>query len=501
MSTALPLAGVGLLLLATVLIGVYGLRISRTTSDFFVASRTVRPVWNASAISGEYLSAGTFLGLSGLALLAGAEAFWFPVGYAAGYLLVLLFVAGPLRRSGAYTIPDLVQARLDSLTARRVTSVLVLVIGWLYVVPQLHGAALVIAAVAPVPPWVGSVGVAAVVATVVAAGGMRSITFVQAFQYWVKLTALTVPVVVLLVVLGGDGGPLADAAHDPAAVFPPASGPAGTDAYATTSLLVALLLGTIGLPHVLVRFYTSPDGGSARRTTVVVIVMISVFYVVSSTLGLLARVLAPDLAEPGRADTVVLLLPTRLVPGLGGELLAALVVAGAFAAFLGTSSGLVVALAGVVSQDLFGGTVRSFRWSAVACTVVPLAVALLTIPQGLVTSVGTVFVFAASALSPVILLAVWWRGLTARGAVAGMVVGAVLCATALLASSLLATGSGVTPDDDGGLAAALLAQPAAWTVPLATATVVVVSLLDRRGPPPRTDRFLRRLHVPEVRRR
>ncbi|MFI2702952.1 cation acetate symporter [Cellulosimicrobium composti] len=507
MSTALPLVGVALLLLATGLIGFYGLRVSRTTSDFFVASRTVRPVWNAAAISGEYLSAGTFLGLSGLVLLSGAEAFWFPVGYAAGYLLVLLFVAGPLRRSGAYTIPDFVHARLDSVVARRVTSVLVLVIGWLYVVPQLHGAALVITAVAPVPPWVGSVGIAVVVSAVVAAGGMRSITFVQAFQFWVKLTALTLPLVLVLMALGGafePGG--AAVTFDPATVFPHDAGPGGLDAYTTASLLLALLLGTTGLPHVLVRFYTSPDGGSARRTTVVVLVMISVFYMVSSTLGLVARVVAPDLARPGVADTVVLELPTRLVPGLGGEMLAALVVAGAFAAFLGTSSGLVVALAGVVSQDLFGGTVRSFRWSAVACTLIPLAFALVTIPQGLVTSVGTVFVFAASALSPVILLGVWWRGLTARGAVAGMVVGSVLCATALLASSaLVASGYGAGPAGEtaGGLPGvvrALLAQPAAWTIPLATATVVVVSLRDRHGPPLRTDRFLRRLHVPERRR-
>ena len=144
MSAVLTGAAVGVVLLVTAVIGVYGLRISRTTSDFFVASRTVRPLWNASAISGEYLSAGTFLGLSGLVLLSGSEAFWFPIGYAAGYLLVLMFVAVPLRRSGAYTIPDFIHARLDSLAARRITSVLVLVIGWLYVVPQLHGAALAI---------------------------------------------------------------------------------------------------------------------------------------------------------------------------------------------------------------------------------------------------------------------------------------------------------------------------------------------------------------------
>lgn len=483
MNALLDLVAVALVALATVLIGVYGLRASRTTSDFFVASRTVRPVWNASAISGEYLSAGTFLGLSGLVLLGGARGFWFPIGYAAGYLLVLVFVAAPLRRSGAYTIPDFIEARLQSGAARRVTSVLVLLIGWLYIVPQLHGAGITLVVVAGLPPWIGAVLVAVLVGGAVAAGGMRAITFVQAFQYWLKLTALLVPVV--LISFAAAGGP-----HeiDPATVFPPAAGPGGIDAYETASLLLALLLGTMGLPHVLARFYTSPDGVSARRTTVLVVAMVSVFYAVSSAMGLLARVLAPDLAQPGAADTVALVLPSRVFPGLAGELLTALVVAGAFAAFLATSAGLVVSLAGVISQDVFSGSVRSFRLSAVLCTVVPLAVALLTAPAGLVSSVGVVFVFAASSLSPMLLLGVWWRGLTARGAVAGMVTGAVACGLALLVYAAV---------DGVGLAAPYLAQPAAWTIPLATAVTVVVSLLDRHGPPTRTDRYLARLHSPE----
>jgi Na+(H+)/acetate symporter ActP len=474
---------IALIVAATVVLGFAGLRISRTTSDFFVASRSVRPVWNASAISGEYLSAGTFLGLAGLVLLSGAEGFWFPIGYAAGYLLVLLFVASPLRRSGAYTIPDFVQARLDSVTARRVTSVVVLVIGWLYIVPQLHGAALALGVVADVPPWVGAVLVAVLVAGIVAAGGMRAVTAVQAMQYWLKLTALTLPVVFLLIALS-DGEP----SFDPALVFPSEAGPAGVDAYATASLLLALLLGTIGLPHVLVRFYTSPDGVSARRTTVIVIAMIGAFYAVSGTMGLIGRVVAPDLAVPGLADTVVLALPSRVFPGLVGELLTALLVAGAFAAFLATSSGLVVSLAGVVSQDVFSGSVRSFRLSAVLCTIVPLGFALLTVPSGLVSSVGTVFVFAASALTPVLLLGVWWPGLTARGAVAGMVCGAASTGGALLLSA-------VVPGPP--VISALLAQPAAWAIPLATGLMIVVSLADRRLVPARTERYLARLHLPE----
>ncbi|HWV50466.1 MAG TPA: cation acetate symporter [Microbacterium sp.] len=483
MNAVLDLVGVALIVIATLLIGVYGLRVSRTTSDFFVASRTVRPVWNASAISGEYLSAGTFLGLSGLVLLEGSRGFWFPIGYAAGYLLVLVFAAAPLRRSGAYTIPDFVEARLESRQARRVTSLAVLLIGWLYIVPQLHGAGITLVVVAGLPQWVGEVAIAVLVAASVAAGGMRAITYVQAFQYWLKLAALLIPVFVIAFAL--TGGPYD---IDPGMVFPAEQGPAGLDAYETVSLMVALLLGTMGLPHVLVRFYTSPTGVSARHTTVLVIVMVSAFYAVSSAMGLLARIAAPDLALPGVADTVALVLPSRVLPGLVGELLTALIVAGAFAAFLATSAGLVVSLAGVVSQDLFSGSVRSFRLSAVLCSAVPLAVALVTIPAGLGSSVGVVFVFAASCLSPIVLLGVWWRGLTARGAIAGMVTGGVSCALAFLVHGAV---NGV------GAAAPFLAQPAAWTIPLATGAAVAVSLLDVRGAPPRADRYLDRLHTPE----
>ncbi|WP_298040976.1 cation acetate symporter [uncultured Microbacterium sp.] len=483
MNVVLDIIGIALVIVATLLIGVYGLRISRTTGDFFVASRTVRPVWNASAISGEYLSAGTFLGLSGLVLLEGARGFWFPIGYAAGYLLVLVFVAAPLRRSGAYTIPDFIEARLESVRARRVTSLAVLIIGWLYIVPQLHGAGITLMVVAGLPQWVGEVAVAVLVAASVAAGGMRAITYVQAFQYWLKLFALLVPLFCIVFALTGGSHDV-----DAAVIFPAEAGPAGLDLYQTASLMLALVLGTMGLPHVLVRFYTSPTGVSARQTTVLVIVMVSAFYAVSSGMGLVSRIVAPDLANPDAADTVALVLPSRVFPGLFGELLTALIAAGAFAAFLATSAGLIVSLAGVISQDVFSGSVRSFRLSAVLCTLVPLVIALITAPAGLGSSVGMVFVFAASMLSPVVLLGVWWRGLTARGAVAGMITGGAATALALLVYTAV---GGV------GLAAPFLAQPAAWTIPLATAITVAVSKLDAHGAPLRAERYLGRLHTPE----
>ncbi len=481
MNPAVGLAAFAAVSVATAAIGFYGLRVSRTTGDFYVASRTVRPWWNASAIGGEYLSAASFLGVAGLILLSGTDALWFPVGYTAGYLMLLLFVAAPLRRSGAYTIPDFTEARLDSRAVRRVTSLVVVLVGWLYIVPQLHGAALAIRITTGLPGWVGPAAVVAVVCITVTAGGMRSITFVQAFQYWLKLTALAVPVLFIVFALAGTGAEPAAGA----AVNPTAAAPAGP--YQTISLLVALLFGTLGLPHVLVRFYTNPDGHTARRTTLIVLGLLSVFYLFPTALGLIGRMFTPDLARSGQADALVLLLPGRLIDGLAGDLLSALVVAGAFAAFLSTTSGLVVSLAGVISQDVLGGGVRGFQLAAVLSAVVPLGIALLTQSQALAGSVGLVFAFTASTICPVLLLGIWWRGLTDVGAIAGMVTGGMLCGGALIAGQVLG----------GAAAPQWLAVPAAWTVPAAFAVMVLVSRATANRVPRTLTRLMTRLHTPE----
>jgi Na+(H+)/acetate symporter ActP len=466
---------------ATAVIGFYGLRISRTTGDFYVASRTVRPWWNASAIGGEYLSAASFLGVAGLILLSGTDALWFPVGYTAGYLMLLLFVAAPLRRSGAYTIPDFTEARLDSQAVRKVTSLVVVLVGWLYIVPQLHGAALTIRITTGLPSWVGSVAVVIVVCLTVVAGGMRSITFVQAFQYWLKLTALAVPILFIMFMLAGNGTPALTGPADNPTAAPSAS------LYQNVSLLVALLFGTLGLPHVLVRFYTNPDGQSARRTTLIVLGLLSVFYLFPTAYGLVGRMFAPDLARSGQADALVLLLPGKLVGGPAGELLSALVVAGAFAAFLSTTSGLVVSLAGVISQDVLGAGVGGFRLAAVISAVVPLGFAFMTDSFALAGSVGLVFAFTASTVCPVLLLGIWWRGLTDAGAIAGMVTGGLLCGGAMIVGAL--AGAANTPP--------WLAQPAAWTVPTAFAVMVLVSRATAGRVPATMARVMTRLHTPE----
>ena len=500
MSAASGWAAVVVVSLVTLAIGAFGLRISRTTSDFFVASRSVRPLWNASAIGGEYLSAASFLGVAGLVLAFGADMLWFPVGFATGYLVLLVLVAAPLRRSGAYTIPDFAEARLESRTVRAVASALVVVVGWLYLLPQLQGAGLTLGTVAGAPSWLGAVLVAAVVVLNVVAGGMRSITFVQAFQYWLKLTALLVPLVVLLFVWRSDGSPSPAAAGGAdGGWLLPLEGGGAQDLYRTYSLMIATFLGTMGLPHVLVRFYTNPDGRAARRTTVIVLALLAGFYLLPPVYGALGRVYASELIEAGRSDAVVLELPGLMLSGTAGDLLSALLTAGAFAAFLSTASGLTISVAGALSQDVLSrvrlgahgrlGGVAAFRLSALLALVVPLAIALSTERLAVASSVGLAFAVAASTFCPLLVLGIWWRRLTDVGAVAGLLAGGLASGGAVVLV--------IVDPDRAGWVGALLAQPAAWAVPTGFAVMIAVSLLTPDRVAPGVTRTMVRLHAPE----
>jgi cation/acetate symporter len=534
-------------IVATTAIGFYGLKLARTTSDFLVASRTVSPAWNAAAIGGEYLSAASFLGVAGLILKYGVDVLWYPVGFAAGYLALLLFVAAPLRRSGAFTLPDFCEMRLRSRPLRRLSSLFVVFIGWLYLLPQLQGAGLTLRTVAGAPYLVGALLVGAVVTANVALGGMRAITFVQAFQYWLKLTALAVPAIFLALhwqaehrpevsppqgatfrtatvvtvehastVTRADGSTavvrpgdeLTFAAGEP---VPEVSGVAsqhGLDwllpgqpdsgrhgLFSTYSLILATFLGTMGLPHVLVRFYTNPDGPAARRTTLVVLALVGAFYLLPTLYGVLGRIYTPQLLVTGRTDAVVVLLPeAALGGGLTGQLLAALVSAGAFAAFLSTSSGLLTSVAGVISTDIMGRrSVRDFRRAAVVAGVVPAVLALNVSGLDVSQVVGLAFAVAASSFCPLLVLGMWWRGLTAPGAAAGILVGGGAAALAVLVT---VAGPPLT-----GWPAALVAQPAAWTVPLAFTVMVAVSVATRRRVPADVGATMLRLHAPEALRR
>jgi cation/acetate symporter len=544
------LLAVGAVTLGTLGLGAWGVRFVRTTSDLLVASRSVTPWWNACAISGEYLSAASFLGIAGLEMQVGVSALWQALGFTAGYLALLLFVAAPLRRFGSYTIPDFAEARLRSPSLRMLAAGIVLLIGGFYLVPQLKGAGLALNVVSGAPYWVGIVIVGAIVTVNVAIGGMRGITYVQAFQFWVKVFAISVPACVLLIHFGGlpgraalfgeqlphagkrglvvklparqrvqfpeagsfmlsDGRTVRVAADahvtlpkgqiklPPGGIVPyadgippqtgkqwsrPVGGQGDSSPLFVYSLLVATFLGTMGLPHILVRFYTNPDGHAARHTTVRVLTLLGLFYAFPAVYGALGRTLVPQLYVTGQTDDVVLRLPAVAWPGTVGTALGALTAAGAFAAFLSTSSGLLVSMAGTISHDVWPRLRRDrptnvslrrtrFRVAAVGAVLLPVGLALVAEGIDISILVGWAFAIAASTFCPMFLLGIWWTGLTARGAAAGMICGMTVATAAIFTG--LALGEPST-----GAGAALLAQPAVVSVPIAFLVMIAVSLTD-----------------------
>ena len=561
----LAIIAVAAVTLGTVVIGAWGVRFARTTSDLYVASRAISPWWNAAAVSGEYLSAASFLGIAGLEMQIGVPALWQAVGFAAGYLALLLFVAAPLRRFGSYTLPDFAEGRLASASLRRLAVAAVLAIDGFYLVPQLKGAGIAFEEVMGAPYWAGTVVVGIVVSLYVALGGMRGVSYVQAFQFWVKTVTIALPAIVLLIYLGGipNAGTVfgAEQPHAPRAgivvqlhqpelvrfqaatrfeagghleyahageetklpsgliALPPGADvplPTGTPAQTGSewarpvtsrgegsplyiySLLLATFLGTMGLPHILVRFYTNPDGPAARQTTVRVLALLSVFYLFPAVYGALGRALAPGLYLTGQTDTVVLTLPAIAWPGTGGNILAAMTAAGAFAAFMSTSSGLLISIAGTISHDVWGRgrplaslTVRRRRFRIVAALGMagPAVLALAAQNIDISIMVGWAFALAASTFCPLFLLGIWWSRLTAQGAAAGIIVGGVLAIGAILAGALIDARSA------GGAVKALLTQPAIISVPVAFAAMITVSLVTARPKDVRSQMLA--LHAPE----
>jgi cation/acetate symporter len=556
----------------TIWMGFRSAKQSKTASDFFVAGRSVGVGMNASAISGEYLSAASFMGVAGMVMSSGYDALWYPVCYACGYLFLLLFIAGPLRRFGAYTIPDFAEGRFDSPLFRKIAVVFVLFIGFFYTMPQMKGAGTTLAYIFPgLPYWAGVVLVGAVITLNVALGGMKGITLVQAFQYWMKMFAISVPIFVLMAVYGHYGKQLAGTGDEafqqlesirasletnrlgsthelylsnhvyvrrgvlpekaPAdstwlSPFGPlttkaatAAGIKGDDAkpYSllyTYSLIIALVCGTAGLPHILVRFYTNPDGVAAKRTTMWVMILIGVFYVFPPVFGVIGRNLMPELYEGIGAkgtDKVVLELPTILGAKYGvlGSILSGITCAGAFAAFMSTFSGLLVSMTGALAHDIYGRILRPqatadqrmrmFKIGAVIIGGVAILLGMQVEALQINFMVGQAFAIAAASYFPLLFMAVWWRKLTMKGAAAGMLTGGI-CALAAVSITNFSDLKWLPLNDFWAghpLLRILCEQPAIWTVPLAIGLMIVVSKLTAKDIPSDIRMKMLVLHAPE----
>ena len=542
----IPIISVGLVVVMTMALGSTGLRYARTTSNFFVASRSVHPVWNAFAVCGEAMSAASYLGIPALIFVFGFEILWPLVGWTIGFLLLSLFIAAPIRRFGSYTIPEFIEGRLDSPQLRRVVAVMVIVVSWFFFLAQLKGAGVVTQVLLGTPYWVGVVAVAVLVAANLSAGGMRGITFVQGFQFFFIFLGILIPFAVMSVLwfrgdlpeiitdetpifteatlvdypidvtiiveeettvvvagvvndLGSQQITLAPGSHTVdagTAIEWPAGAPAphrdsiepltgeqwaqplgdsavggGHPLYFSFAIVIANMFGIFGLPHIVVRFYTNPTGREARRTNLIVLALLTPYYAMIPLFGAVSRVLSPGLLGSGNTDAATVSIGERLIEGTGGELITAVVSAGATAAFLSTSSGLLIAMGGAVSHDLMSAGVRQFRSSVWVLAAVSILVALAVEDIDINVLIGWSTSIAASSIAPLLVLGIWWRKLTRRGALAGVLVGGGASTAAVLTTLF-----GIV---DSGWPLAVLGTPAVWSVPLAFAVGIGVSLRDR----------------------
>lgn len=579
-----------ILMLATVVISWYARRYTGTTLEFYLAGRAINVFTNASAICGDYFSAASFLGVAGAIYASGMDGLWFGIGFAAGFVPVLLFFASPLRRFGEYTLPDFLAARFQSHAARLSGVALVQIIALFYMAPQMMGAGTI---------WELMVGrgafgldayttgvlvTTAVMIVYTAVGGMRGTTWNQAVQFWVLFSALA-----LVVIMGLVGGfsyarAMKEVSRDPLVspeqwrvadllLINPATGQAPADraravmsqsyweqrvapqlsnpearvmvlmpqtsrldpgqpqyfnrpghqygALDQVSVVLTLVLGTAGLPHVMMRFYTNPSGRVARWTTAYVLIFTTVFYGLASMAGVMARSMIPRMAAatPGGAPFPlvdgILRSPDMVLPFLaqswGGAIGLGYVVAGAFAAMFSTIGGLLMASAASLGHDLYEQYIHpgAAEWARVAVgkgavIFMSLVAGLLGLgvrhlglaqayPAVIALMVTWAFSVAASGFVPVLFCSIWWRGTTLRGMLAGIIVGgggAVL----YIFLNLLRVRGDLSPFHPLVQLMTQLTFPTIFTVPLALLTIYTVSYLDRNHLPGNIDAIWMRIH-------
>jgi cation/acetate symporter len=508
-----------------------------STLDFYLAGQRVGVVTNASAICGDYFSAASFLGVAAAVYVSGLDGVWYAVGFAAGFVPVLLFVAAPLRRFGEFSIPDFLGRRLASERVRLVAVTMVQLIILSYLVPQAVGSGitwqlLVGQGIAGLSPYATGVLIStAAITGLVAFGGMRGTTWTQAVQFLLLLAALFWLGATVLGAGFNYGDAVADISAEPLVnpAFADGEWRLATEENRLDSeavarfgepgarygqlgqfaLIITLVMGTAGLPHVMNRYFTSPTGTAARMTTVWVLGLAGLFYALAVMLGTAARAVIPGaVAEhPWLAELTVdgvLRVPEHALPVLGriygGNAGLGVVAAGALVAVMSTIAGLLLASAASWGHDVYErhinprATQRQAVWAGRATVIVVafatagLALAMhpesLTalLPSIVATMVTWAFALAGSALTPVFMLAIWWRGTTAAGATAGMVTGAAVAVT-MFAAGAVVGGDGVGE---------MLLTPTLVAAPLAAMVTVLVSRWTE--PPAALERLWLALH-------
>ncbi|RHW41514.1 cation acetate symporter [Neobacillus notoginsengisoli] len=423
------------IVLLTLVITYFASKRTKTTSDFYTADSSLTGFQNGLAIAGDYMSAASFLGIAGMVALSGFDGFFYSIGFLVAYLVVLYLVAEPLRNLGKYTMADMIAARFKEKKVRGVVALNTITISIFYMIAQLVGAGALIKLLLGID-YVYSVLIVGTLMTIyVVFGGMTATSWVQIAK--AVLLMLGTFIISMIVFAKFDysvvkmfnemktATPLGEAFLNPGNKF--------KNPLDTLSLNLALVLGTAGLPHILIRFFTVKDAITARKSVIYATWIIGIFYVMTVFLGFGAAAFV-GYEKIVAANAAGNMAAPLLAEAIGGEFLFAFISAVAFATILAVVAGLVLSAASAFAHDFYAHIIKKgnatekqqvkvARFASIGVAVLSIVLALFAQKMNVAFLVALAFAVAASANLPIILLTIFWKKFNTTGAITGMIVG------------------------------------------------------------------------------
>jgi cation/acetate symporter len=492
-----------LIIAITLVITYWAARKTKTSSEYYAAGRSVSALQNGFALAGDYMSAASFLGISGMVALSGYDGMIYATGWLMGWPALMFLVAEPLRNLGKFTFADVVAFRLRQKPVRIAAAIGGILTVLFYTIAQMVGSGHLIRLMFGMPYELAEILVGIVMLAYVLFGGMLATTWVQIIKAVLLLCGVTLLTVLTLNQFGFSPVTLYRRVLE---LYPPAGGdllksplapgPLTSNPIEAVSLGLALMFGLLGLPHILMRFYTVPDAKAARKSVLYATGLIGYFYVIIPIVGFGAAVLlkANVMKDGAVAALAGRGLITHFDKGgnmaapllgelLGGQAFLGFIAAVAFATILAVVAGLTLAGASAYSHDIYVSVIKNGRateeeqvkvakMATVVFGVMAVALGILFKDENVAFMVGLAFAIAASANFPALLLSVLWKPFTTQGAVWSIVVGALSSSTMIVLSPTVWVGvfkfqHAVFP----------YKNPAIFSMTAAFAVGIVVSLL------------------------
>lgn len=476
--------------LATLFITYLSNKKSQSASGFYTAGGNITGMQNGIAIAGDYMSAASFLGITALVFTNGFDGLIYSIGFLVGWPIILFLIAEKFRNLGKFTFADITAYRLDAKPIRIISAVSALSVIVFYLIAQMVGAGQLIQVLFGLPYGVAVILVGILMICYVVFGGMHATTWVQIIKAILLLAGASFMAIMILYLTKFDLSyyfaqaishhPKGEAIMSPGTFLP--------NTISAVSLGLALMFGTAGLPHILMRFFTVKDAKEARKSVFYATGLIGYFYILTFIIGFGAIALLygnPEFTNPdGSYSGVANMVAISLAEVLGGNVFLGFISAVAFATILAVVSGLAISGAGAISHDLFVNVckdgkcdpkleMRVTKGATIFLGVLAIALGFLFEKQNIAFMVGLAFAIAASVNFPILLLSIYWKNLTTKGAFWGGLIGLVVVLTLVVLSPSIwvksfGFESAIFPYD----------HPAIFTMPLTFIAIFIISKLD-----------------------